>query len=170
MFAFQNAGSISIADIVGLTGLFLTVSGLIFAGVQLRQNNVARRAEILLSIIDRYLGNDTQREFFYKLDYGKFTFNPSNFGTGHPDETALDAILYDLEVVGRMLRLGAISKGEVQVLVFEVHRVMLNKEVQKYLKWLEEEYRNIGLGAVPFKNARFLSDRLIGTTLSANIY
>jgi hypothetical protein len=165
MLGLQSGSSISIADIGGLIGLSLTVFGLIFAGVQLRQNNIARRAEILLSIIDRYFSNQDERSFFYKLDYGQFVFDPKNFGKGNAEETMLDSILYNLDVVGRMLRLGAISQEEVKVLVFEVHRIMMNSEVQKYLKWLESEYEHIGLDTVPFQDARYLSERLLGVPM-----
>jgi hypothetical protein len=159
MFSFQLSPLISFADVVGLVGLFFAGFGLIFNATQLRQNNVTRRAELLLTILNQYFNNQSQRDMYYRLDYGQFRFTPNDF-PGSEEEKALDGILYNLDVVGRLLRIGAITLDEAHILEFEVQRVLKNQEVIKYLRWLEEQTKAIGEMDVPFEYAKHLSKAL----------
>lgn len=165
MLFFQSGNVLSIADIVGLIGLFLTGFGLIFTALQLRQNNITRRSETLVSIINQYFSDASQRKMFYKLDYNKFQFNPETF-TGSDDEQALDGILYNLDVIGKLLRIGAITLEEARIFEFEAQRVFSNKEVIKYLDWFEKDIVNLDVN-IPFQNAQYLSEQLLNKTLSA---
>src|SRR5205085_6581894 len=125
MLLFQLLNSLSITDVVALIGLFLTGFGLIFAALQLRQNNITRRAELLLAIINQYFNNPNQRKLYYQLDYNQFRFDPNRF-QGSEEEQALDGILYNLDVIGRLLRIGAITIEEAHTFEFEVQRVLRN--------------------------------------------
>lgn len=155
----QLGFQLSLPDIVSLAGLFLTGFGLIFAALQIRQNNVSRRAEIMLAVINRYFGNLDERQMYYKLDYNEFVFDPDNF-IGSDDERSLDGILYNLNAIGRLLHIGAISIKEVRLLDFEIHRILNNPEVKKYLVWLETEVEAHRIAAEPFKDIGYLERRL----------
>lgn len=155
MLGFQ----LSVPDVVGLVGLFFAGFGLIFAALQIRQNNISRRAEIMLTVVDRYFSSSDERKMYYKLDYEQFTFDPKVF-RGSAEERSIDGILYKLNAIGRLLHIGAISVEEIRLLDFEIHQILKNSEVKKYLNWLDEEVKTHRIAAVPFKDIKYLEQKL----------
>jgi hypothetical protein len=93
--------------------------------------------------------------FFYRLDYGQFLFDPTTF-CGSADELMLDHLVYTFDVIGRVVRMGALTTSEAQVFAFQASRVLRNPEVDKYLAWLDNEYAREGRPTSAHGDARYL--------------
>jgi len=67
-----------------------------------REQASATRARFVLDLNQEFLSNEAEREFFYRLDYKDFVFNPDTFAQSN-DERQLDRLLYKLSYVGKLL-------------------------------------------------------------------
>ena len=150
---------VKVSDLLTLGGWILTIIGLGFTALQIRRAARTQRYQFLLTVTERYFGEKEVREFYYKLDYDKFTFDPKTF-LGTEDERFLDGIIYNLDIIGRMLRMDGLSLREVSILGFQVSRVMGNSEVQRYLAWLDGEYKREGRPTPAHDDARYLAKSL----------
>ena len=110
---------VKVSDLLTLGGWILTTIGLGFTALQIRRAARTQRYQFLLTVTERYFEEKEVREFYYKLNYDKFTFDPKTF-LGTEDERLLDGIIYNL-----------LSLREVSILGFQVSRVMGNPEVQR---------------------------------------
>jgi hypothetical protein len=103
---------------------------------QLLQAN-ATRACFILDLNQEFLRNDKERDFFYKLDYRNFTFDPDKFAESE-DERNLDRLLHKLSYVGKLLRDRVLTLEDVNNIRHIASRTLRNEEVLKYLKYLKE--------------------------------
>ena len=131
---------VGLGDILTVVGFLLTVGSLIFAGYQFRKSTQAQRANFLLTITERFFSDDL-RTLYYKLDWGKFKLSEAlTKDGGTQDEKTLDELLYTIDVIGRLVRMGVISRKEVDVISSQILRVMSNPEVQQYVENLSVIY------------------------------
>jgi hypothetical protein len=118
----------------------------------------AMRARFVLDLNQEFLANDAERNFFYKIDYKDFTFEPNAFAQSD-DERQLDRLLYKLSYVGKLLRDGLVNLDDVNNIRHIANRTLHNAEVVKYLQYLKEEQ-------VPdhnsFSDAIYLFERMFG--------
>ncbi len=68
-------------------------------------------------------------------------------------------LLYTLDVIGCIVHLGALTARELNILAFQVLRVMDNPEINKYLKWLASEYEERS-HVTPHSDAQYLAEQL----------
>jgi len=155
MFVLQWKPEITIGDILTAIGIIVATIGLVFAGLQLRQNTLVQRAQFLLNITERYFADSDVRSLYYKLDSYEFVLNLDSF-IGSTEERLLDQLLYNFDIIGRMVKMGAVTISEVQILAYQASRVLNNPEVQKYLEWLDATYYREGIPSLPHKDAKFL--------------
>ncbi len=149
---------IAVLGLLGLLSIFLAYRQLKQGQeVQKLQAN-AMRARFVLDVNQEFLANDAERNFFYKLDYRDFVFNPDAFAQSE-DERQLDRLLYKLSYVGKLLRDGLVSLDDVNNIQHIANRTLRNDEVIKYLRYLKEVQ-------VPdhnsFSDAIYLFERLFG--------
>jgi hypothetical protein len=159
MVDLRWSNEVKLSDILTMGGWLLTIIGLVFTALQIRRAARTQRYQFLLTVTERYFGDKEVREFYYRLDYHKFTFDPKTF-LGTEDERLLDGIIYNLDIIGRMLRMNVLSLHEVSIIGFQVSRVMGNPEVQRYLAWLDGEYRREGRPTPAHDDARYLAKSL----------
>jgi hypothetical protein len=159
MVSLQWNPEVKPGDVLTLIGFFLTLVGLFFAIRQLRQNTRVQRAQFLMDTTERYFSDSEVRKFYYKLDYDKFTFKLDTF-MGSDDERWLDSLLYTFDVIGRMVKMNALTANEVDILAFQASRVLKNSEVKKYLDWLNGEYKKEGRPTPAHADALFLVETL----------
>lgn len=150
---------ISIVDILTLVGLLLTVLGLAFAGYEIRRSVLVQRAQFIMSITEQYFGDEDVRKFYYRLDYNEFVLDFGAF-IGSDEERWLDSLLYTFDTVGRMVKMGAVSIKDVDLIAFQASRVLRNPEVKKYLDWLDGEYANEDSRLPAHSDARYLIKKL----------
>lgn len=168
--------TINLGDILTFVGLLVAAGSLYFAGHQVqaarRQVEEARRqveetlrgqrAQHLLAIYGLYFGHEKTRRFFYQLDWGKWRFDPQRIANAE-EEPWLDSLLYNLDVIGRMVRIGALHLEDTKLIAFQAARVVGNEEVARYLEWLEGDYARHHLPP-PHQDARFLADQFKKST------
>lgn len=150
---------VSVGDVLTAAALFLTATGLLFAGMQLRRNTKAHRAQFLLEVSARYFSDDNIRRFSQKLDWQEFTFLQDKF-PGSEEELRLDNLLYMFDIIGCMVRLSTLTVSEARIMAYQASRVLRNPEVSKYLTWLESVYAEEGIGVRPHDDARYLVEQL----------
>jgi hypothetical protein len=148
-----------IGDVLTLVGFTFTILGLVFAGFELRRNARVQKAQFLLDITERYFSDTDVRKFYYKLDYNKFTLDFNKL-IGSDEERWLDSLLYTFDLIGRLVKMRAVTGKEVDVLAFQASRVLRNSEVVKYLNWLDGEYEREGRPTPAHADARFLVETL----------
>jgi hypothetical protein len=102
MVDLRWSNEVRLSAILTMGGWILTIIGLVFTAVQIRRAARTQRYQFLLTVTERYFGDENVREFYYRLDYHKFTFDPKTF-LGTEDELLLDGIIYNLDMIGRIL-------------------------------------------------------------------
>jgi len=147
-----------LTEILTLIGFLFTIIGLFFTGLQIRQNTKLQRARFLIDIVELYFQDKDIRDVFYQIDYNRFSFDESTFVLGDKEQ-AVDRLLYTLDAIGRIVELGALTPQEIDVLAFQILRVMDNKGIQDYLAWLTGEYENRS-HVPPHRDAQRLAERL----------
>jgi hypothetical protein len=141
-------------------GFIAAVVSLIYAAREVRRNTQAQRAGFLLDLTERYFQDDDVRKFYYKIDYNEFVLDFDSF-IGSDEERWLDSLLYTFDVIGSMVRMRVVTISEVKVFAFQAFRVLRNPEVEKYLAWLDNEYKREGRTQRSHDDARYLVERLM---------
>jgi hypothetical protein len=114
----------------------------------------------VVDLNQEFLGNEAEREFFYRLDYKDFSFDLDTFAQSN-DERQLDRLLYKLSFVGKLLRDGIVGLEDVNNIRHVASRTLRNDEVIKYLKYLKEEQIP---DRASFSDAVYLFERMFGRT------
>ena len=147
-----------ILALLGLLSVFLAYRQLKQGQDAQRVQANAMRARFVLDLNQEFLANDAERNFFYKLDYKDFKFEPNAFAQSD-DERQLDRLLYKLSYVGKLLRDRLVNLEDVNNIQHIANRTLRNEEVIKYLQYLKEEQ-------IPdhnsFSDAVYLFERMFG--------
>jgi hypothetical protein len=163
-----------LADLATVLAAILTGAGVLFALRELYRNTRVHRAQFLLETVSQYFGDMKVRQLFYDINYNRFRISfldgqPRTIHWGENEseepfhgsegERLLDQLLYTLDAIGRVVRLGGLRRGDAMLFAFQSARVLeKNEEIQKYLDWLEDQRRVHGGGEVPpFQAARELA-------------
>jgi hypothetical protein len=96
---------------------------------------------------------------FYRLDYQSWTFDATAFPLSD-DEPAIDHLLFVYDMVGYYAETGVIEEGELPIIRFEANQVLHNREIVKYLNWLDTEYTKVGVAGPAYAHARKLAGRI----------
>lgn len=124
-------------------------------------NPVATQA--VLKIYKLIMGDPDFLKFFYSLDYDTqpdpFEFDPEKFPRSG-DEMNLDRLLYQIAIVGGILRRGEVEAQDIMWMQTTVKATLVNPHVQNYLKWVQTEDQVPGHS--DFCDAIFLYERLVG--------
>ncbi len=148
-------------DIGGIASLLtgvVTAIGIFLAYVQLRRAAGVQRAQFLLDTTKQYFGDADGRRLYYDIDYDRFklTFvngEPSEVSRGDApakpfirsnEERLLDALLYTLDSIGRIVELGVLTGREAALFRFQARRVFDNADVKRFLEWLDKERARFG--------------------------
>lgn len=145
---------------------FLTVVIIVLAFRELRLNTRVQRAQFLLDATNRYFSSGPERELYYDIDYRRLRidFNQGEPATvfrergeskpflGSEEEHQLDNMLYNFDIIGRILEMGALDRRDARIFAFQAKRVLYNSEVQKYLVWVTSQRIMFG-GEVPAHRA-----------------
>ena len=149
---------IALLGLLGLLSVFLAYRQLKQGQKAQKLQANAMRARFVLDLNQEFLASDAERNFFYKLDYKDFVFDPNVFAQSE-DERQLDRLLYKLSYVGKLLRDRLVSLDDVNNIQHIANRTLRNNEVIKYLQYLKEVQ-------VPdhnsFSDAIYLFERMFG--------
>lgn len=126
--------------LLGLVGLFFAYQQLRLVRANSAENSKATKARFVLDLNKWFNDDDKERAFFYRLDYTEddrtFRFDPDRFRHSE-DERHLDSLLYKLNHVGTLLRLGLLTREDLGSISFIATQTLKNKDVLKYLEWLK---------------------------------
>lgn len=133
-------------DFVAVLALVVAMTGAVVAVLTLLRNSRVQKAQFIANLTKDFFQDSDLRKFFYKIDYERFRFDPANVAEfkGSEDERYLDALLYQYNMVGRLVRLGVVSQEDMEFLLFEMVQVFKNADVKKYIAWLEGEFEKFG--------------------------
>ena len=149
---------IAVLGLLGLVSIFLAYRQLKQGQEAQRLQANAMRARFVLDLNQEFLANDAERNFFYKLDYKDFVFDPNSFAQSE-EERQLDRLLYKLSYVGKLLRDRLVSLDDVNNIQHIANRTLRNDQVIEYLRYLKEVQ-------VPdhnsFSDAIYLFERMFG--------
>jgi hypothetical protein len=126
---------------------------------QLAETAVTNRARFLFDLMRWYLDNAELQRMFQRLDYRDWKFDEKTFSMSD-DERWIDYILFAFDVFGHLIELGVLRDDELSVIEFDTIRVLENPEIIRYLKWLDDEFKSVGLGRSAFWRARKLAERI----------
>lgn len=149
---------VRIGDVISSIALLVAAGSLIFAGYQVLQNHRASRHQFLFNTIDRYFRDPETRSFYYELDYHRWKFDPRTLPMSR-EEPHLDHLIYTFDLIEQMVQKQVLKESEIAILGFQALRVIDNPEVQKYLAWLDDEYRMVGRPVPAHSGARKLAER-----------
>src|SRR5215210_7254383 len=95
-------------DFVAVLALVVAMTSAVVAVLTLRRNSRVQKAQFIANLSRDFFQDSDLRKFFYKIDYEKFRFDPTTVAEfkGSEDERHLDALLYQYNMVGRLVRLG----------------------------------------------------------------
>ena len=138
---------VTLGNLISVLGFIATAIGLFLAIKQMRRNLKIQKSNVILKITDELFQDNEQRQFFYKIDYEKFEFNLDKLESfkGSDDERRLDSLLYKYDAISKLIRMALIDVEDIEFLLFEIVQVMHNKEVKKYIKWLDGEFEEHGV-------------------------
>lgn len=161
-----------LSEILSLLTLLATIGGFGFAWRQLwhsaeaqRSQFQAQQAQFLMILTERYFADNDARKFYYALENGLFKFESGQYSFdsselkkfgGSDQERWLDQLLYTFDVIGRVVRAGALTTTEAEIFAFQAKQVLDNEEVKKYLEWLDVEYKTHNLPVPAHEAAKYL--------------
>ena len=137
-------GEIHPSDVLTVLAVATTAVTVVLLYRQARTVVATNRARFLFDLLHWYFDNDKLRRLYYQLDWRKWKFDPDSFPMSE-DEASIDHLMYLLDIVGHLLALKVIEVDELSIIRFDTTRVLENPEVIKYLAWLDDECRSIGL-------------------------
>lgn len=134
--------AVNLSDLVAILAFVIAAVTAILAYRQYRRTVVTDRARFTLDFMQRWYSNSEIREMYYRIDYGHWIFDPDSFRMS-ADEPAVDQILFMLDLLSHLLKLGVLSRSELSIIRFEAIAVLENEDIKKYLRWLDSEGKNL---------------------------
>ena len=139
-------------------GDILTAGSVLFAAITLLGNIRVQGADFLLKLTERYFKDESVRDFYYKVDWQKYKFDPATLALSQ-EERLLDKLLYSFDEIGETFRLGVLDEKQARIFAFQAARVLDNQDVKKYLAMLDAAYEAQGLRE-SHPGARYLAKKL----------
>ena len=104
---------------------------------ELHLNTKVQKAQFLLDVTERYFSNEM---FADSLPAGleHVQYDPEKF-RGSDEERWLDGLLYNLDVVGRIVRMGTLAIDDVDIIAYQASRVIRTRK-----------YRSISIDSMSF--------------------
>lgn len=135
-----------VRDFVAIVALAVAIISAGVAILTLRRNSRVQKAQFVANLTRDFFQDSDLRRFFYRIDYERFRFDSKEVAEfkGSEDERHLDALLYQYNMVGRLVRVGVISPEDVEFLLFEIVQVFKNADVKRYIAWLDTEFEKFG--------------------------
>ena len=135
MFALTWKGEVSLGDL----GSVVALVALVFACWQFWQKARVERARFLVEMANLLMDNKEAENIFYTILEGAFKFNPPA-QLPRNTEKAIDTLLFQLNLIGHLLKMKIINRKDVGFFKKEAETVLLNDEVRKYMSSMGESW------------------------------
>ncbi|MGD0021206.1 MAG: hypothetical protein ABSC54_02780 [Smithellaceae bacterium] len=123
-------------------GLFLTFN-------QSRRTNTQARATLVANCLKGFTEDEEIQRAFYTLEYAKFKYN-KRFHNSQL-ERRIDKLLRHFANIALAWQANLLSIRDIRPIQYYVLRILRNKELQKYLEFIESWTRQDNLGEHPYK-------------------
>jgi hypothetical protein len=137
---------------VTMLGVLITTAGVVAAFLQIRTGSRAQRAVFLK---DLYMQLRTDPEIvkaFYLIEYSEFRYDADFHGSD--DEPRIDRLLTLVDLICELHAQSVITKREMAFFEYQFRRIANDKEIVKYLTFLQAFYARNGLDRKPFSAFR----------------
>ena len=124
----------TIGAIVAAIGLVLAARSARNAADELRRKNRLTSVTLVADALNVFNADKDMQTMFYKIEYGEFKYH-SDFQNSS-EERQLDKLLRHLSAIAHARNNGFVQQADMELLQYCVSRILRNKEVQKYFKWL----------------------------------
>ncbi|MCL2513482.1 MAG: hypothetical protein FWF08_06235 [Oscillospiraceae bacterium] len=114
-----------------ITTAFAVIGGF-FAYIQWRKSVKLRCSEFINQIIEKLRFDKDMAEALYLIDYKQNWYN-ADFHGGSNEEFLIDKLLSYMSYVCYLIKTNNITKKEVKILDYELHRICECRSIQAYL-------------------------------------
>lgn len=142
---------VSFADVMQFSQLLAavaTIGAFVYAIVQVKQAKKHKRAEFIVQLHDMYVHDQEMVDMFYRIEYGEFKYSEAIHMT--PEEQVLDKLLGHFNNICRLHEMGVLKEEDMELMRYEMCRVVRNSQVNKYFDWLDYWFRTIGENEIKF--------------------
>jgi len=151
--------SLLLLNAINIIGILLTV---ILMYWQIRKNSLFAKANFMIELFMRFYRDDWIREAFYGIEYGEFTYDVSFHNS--EIEKKIDYMLSYLDLLGILVKSQVIDLDSIKPLYYEIYRIYNNNEIRKYIKFLREWFKHIGIEREPFEGFQYVGREIKNNT------
>ena len=151
---------ITLGDLMTMAGLAAGSIGLFLTWISMRTGNRQKRAEFLVSMLQRFTSDDEMMTTYYQVEYGKFEYGEEFHES--EGEKSLDKLLRFYDTIGKLWEMGCITMEDVRFFAYEYLVVFQDESVGKYMSFLEDWFKKRGMSVRPFGAFQRLGVRLEG--------
>lgn len=146
MFQFQK--TISIADIINVLLLLAAVIGIFLTYRQTRHTYKTQKATFFKDLYSIMFSDPDIRKAYYQIEYDRFVYDSSFHGS--KNEQRIDRLLNFADLVCYLHGQNMLTEYEMSFFKYEFIRMYTDKNMQGYLKFLRDFYRQNETGTEPF--------------------
>jgi len=143
--------------VVSALSSLIAAAALIVNARQIVLNNKIRRASIVTEIFQVFMDDDAMQDMFYKIEYDLFEYGDSFHSS--VEERQLDKLLRHFSNLAVMWENKFIDTRDIQPVEYFILRITQNREVIKYLSFIEEWSADAGM-THPYFSLKNLSGKL----------
>jgi hypothetical protein len=166
MSCIQWSWEVKLGDVIAAAAFLIASVSLLVSARSFRKTSRAQQVKSLFDVVNQHFSSAAVLKLFDKLDMNKnnphvYKF-PGSYNPGDTDTATPSKLLYAFDVVGRMLRLGILTRKDVNLIAFRVYRTLKNEEVEKFLQYLDGDYKQFSPDFRAHDDARYLFEKLNG--------
>jgi hypothetical protein len=133
--------------------------GLLLSAHQVRALRKQQRLSTLHGYWNLLWSDPKLTEMYYRIEYGEFTYDPTDFHRSD-DEKTLDKLLGVMQFLALYYRSGLISKEELNLVHYDIVRILKDPSIQEYFRFLDGWCERNGSTRHPYKEAEELLNAL----------
>ena len=138
----------TIGDIINTSLLILAIIGLSFTFYQIRQEYCIQKATFFKELYLFLITEPEQKDAFYLILHGKFTFDECFHGT--KQEKSVDSLLCFLDLICALHAQKMLTKQEMYFFEYCCRTTYMNRSMQKYFEYLRNAFQNTETLTMPF--------------------
>ena len=145
-------------------GMALAATSLFIASRSLQLASRTNKAKFVFDLTDQFLKEPSLKAFWYRIDYDRgdkaWRFDLGTFRHSE-EERLLDVLIYKFQVIGHMLRSGAVDPRDMSGLYTTCRQLFHNANVRDYVRFVQIDfYCADGFTHLQFENALYCYQQL----------
>ena len=151
-------GSNELANWAQVAAALFAAVGLFLTAFQIRRAVQQRRIERVDNVRQALYGDDALLAIYYRIEYQDFTYT-KDFHLSD-EEKQLDKLLSMFDSLASQVQSGLLTVQDLDLLGYEYIVTYQDKEVQCYLEFLDEWFKERGIRRIAFKAYRNVGKQL----------